>query len=155
TELERTRTQLESLNAERESNRSVTESAFAQADSARYEAESRQRAADEAARKLLESERELELQRLSVLDVISAGGNLRNQITQGEEHLASLDRDSERLRRECDEAIQEIESMGGRRGQITLEWESISEAVSSLSARISEVRAQIDTKRAAEVQARG
>src|SRR5262249_5308619 len=44
----------------------------------------------------------------------------------------------------------DAEAMGGRRGQITMEFESITESVNALSSRISEVRASLDEKRASE-----
>ncbi|HEX7958373.1 MAG TPA: chromosome segregation protein SMC, partial [Terriglobales bacterium] len=153
-ELERTRTQLESLHQERATNRTSLWSAASDVGTAKEQAEARQREADEAAHGLRDCEREQEVQRNSLLGMISGISNINNQIAQAEENISSLDRDAERLERESAAAVAEIEAMGGRRGQLTMEWESFSENVTGLSTRIAEVRNQIDEKRAAERESR-
>ncbi len=153
-EVGRTKAQLAALTQERESNQAVLDSAASDVMQARQQAEARQREADEAARALVACEKEQEVQRLTLLNVISGSGSLRNQITQAEENICSLERDSERLRRESESALAEIESMGGRRGQLAMEWDSLSDSIIGLSSRVSGVRSQIEQKRAAEAESR-
>jgi chromosome segregation protein len=153
-ELERTKVQLESLHEERAANRTSLWSAASDVARAKEQAEARQREADGATQNLRDCEHEQEVQRTSLLAMISGISNINNQIAQAEENISSLDRDAERLERESTAAMAEIEAMGGRRGQLTMEWESLSENVTGLSARIAEVRSQIDEKRTAERESR-
>ena len=153
-ELERTKIQLESLHEERATNRTSLWSAASDVAMAKEQAEARQREADDTTQRLRHCEREQEVQRTSLLALISGISNVNNQIAQAEENISSLNRDAERLERESAAAMAEIESMGGRRGQLTMEWESLSENVAGLTARIAEVRNQIDKRRAAERESR-
>ena len=70
------------------------------------------------------------------MDILSNANRVRNQITQNEESCAALDRESERLQREVAAAFGDIEAMGGKRGQLGLEFETESQRVTALSARI-------------------
>ena len=153
-ELTRTVAQLESLTHERETNRAILESAAADVAAAQSEAQMRREESSRAATAVSDMEHRQETARLSVMDIISNANRVRNQITQNEESCASLDRESERLQREVAMAFGDIEAMGGRRGQLGLEFESESQRVSALSGRIGEIRSQIDEKRAAETVAK-
>jgi len=75
---------------------------------------------------------------------------VRNQISQAEENMTSLDRESQRLEREIASARVDIEGFGGRRGQIAFEFESVTQSVTALGARIDETRSLIDSKRKEE-----
>ncbi|MBV9669786.1 MAG: chromosome segregation protein SMC, partial [Acidobacteriales bacterium] len=79
---------------------------------------------------------------------------LRSQTAQGEEHCANLERERERIEREIANSLTEIESFGGRRGQLDMEFESVTERVQSLGSRIQEIRTSLDEKRAEETEAK-
>jgi chromosome segregation protein len=149
-ELGRTTTQLESLLQERETNHGILESAAADVAAAQHEAQIRQQESSQAAAAVADLERQQDARRLTVLDIMSSANRVRNQITQGEENMAALDRESDRLQREITAAFADVESMGGRRGQLGLEFETESQRVSALSDRIGDIRGQINEKRAAE-----
>src|SRR5437764_9360441 len=85
---------------------------------------------------------------------MSSASQVRNQITQAEEHIASLDREMLRLEREISTAYTDIENFGGRRGQIAFEFESVTQTVNALAARIDDIRAQIAAKRNEEDEAK-
>ncbi len=149
-ELERAQTQLISLVEEVQTNRRFVESAASEVASAQHEWQSLQQASQEAAIALSDVERQQEARRQSVMEVMSSASQVRNQITQAEEHITSLERESQRLERETAAAQLDIESFGGKRGQIAFEFESITQTVSALGARIQDVRGQIDSKRREE-----
>ncbi len=149
-ELARTVEQLESLLKERESNSSVLETAASDVATAQHEAQQRQVESQQAAMALAEMERRQDAKRSSIMEFFSAANQVRNGIIQAEEHSASLDRESERLQREIAAAGLDIENMGGRRGQLGLEFETESQRVGALDARIAEVRGQINQKRGEE-----
>ena len=102
----------------------------------------------------MEVERNQEQQRRQMLEAVNAASGVRNRITQAEERIAALERESERLQTELNSANQQVESFGGQRGQISLEFESATELSRSLAARLAEARAQIAEKRAAEIEAK-
>ncbi|MCU1308995.1 MAG: condensin subunit Smc, partial [Candidatus Angelobacter sp.] len=149
-EFTRTTAQLESLVQERETNRGILDSAAADVAGAQHEAQLRQQESTQAAAAVADIERQQDARRLTVLDIMSNANRVRNQITQGEENMAALDRESDRLQREISAAFADVESMGGRRGQLGLEFETESQRVSALSERIGEIRGQLNEKRAAE-----
>jgi chromosome segregation protein len=153
-ELSRTTEQLASLTQEREANRAVLESAAADVAAAQAEAQRRQQEATQAATAVADLERQQDARRLSIIDIMNAAHRERNQIAQGEAQIAALDHETERLRREIAGAMADVESMGGRRGQVGLQFESESERVNALNTRILDVRYQIETKRAAETDAK-
>ncbi len=132
-ELERAQSNLLSLTQELQTNRQFAESAAA-----------------EVAASLSDIERQQEARRSSVMEVMSSVSQVRNQISQAEENMTSLDRESQRLEREIASARVDIEGFGGRRGQIAFEFESVTQSVTALGARIDETRSLIDSKRKEE-----
>jgi len=149
-ELERSQNNLLSLTQELLTNRQFAESAAAEVATAQHEWQTRQQEAQTAARSLSDMERQQEARRSSVMEVMSSVSQVRNQISQAEENLTSLDRESQRLEREIASARVDIESFGGRRGQIAFEFETVTQSVTALGARIDEARSQIDSKRKEE-----
>ena len=117
-------------------------------------ATSARRSRKQAAQRLMEVERNQEQQRRQMLEAVNAASGVRNRITQAEERIAALERESERLQMELNSANHQVESFGGQRGQISLEFESATELSHSLAARLAEARAQIAEKRAAEIEAK-
>lgn len=149
-ELERAEAQLASLENELRANREFAESAASEVAAAQHEWQLKQQESQAAATALADVERQQEARRGAVLQVMSSASQTRNQIIQAEEHIASLDREAQRLDREIAAAQVDIESFGGKRGQIAFEFESINQTIAALGTRIHEVRGQIESKRAEE-----
>ena len=146
--------QLQRLEDELASNQQIVESAAADVASAQQERDQRQSESQQAARRLMEVEQEQERQRRQMLEAVNATSGIRNRVTQAEERIAALQRESERLQQELNSANLQVESFGGQRGQIGLEFESATELSRSITARLAEARAEIAEKRAAEVEAK-
>jgi chromosome segregation protein len=146
--------QLRRLEDELSANQQVLESAAADVASAQQERQQRQSESQQAAQRLMEVERNQEQQRRQMLEAINAASAVRNRITQAEERIHALQAESERLQQELNSSNQQVESFGGQRGQISLEFESATELSRSIAARLAEARAQIAEKRAAEIEAK-
>ncbi len=146
--------QLRRLEDELSANQQVLESAAADVASAQQERQQRQSESQQAAQRLMEVERNQEQQRRQMLDAVNAASGVRNRMTQAEERIAALQREAERLQAELSSANHQVETFGGQRGQISLEFESATELSRSIAARLAEARAQIAEKRAAEVEAK-
>jgi chromosome segregation protein len=142
--------QLARLQSELETNRATLESANADVAAAQQELQQRQQDAAAAAAWLMDVERQQEQRRDSILQAVSAASAVRNRITQAEERMAALDREAQRLRDETSVANQQLESFGGQRGQLGLEFESSSQRVNALTAQLSEIRQNLEGKRGAE-----
>jgi len=142
------------LQQELETDRATLESANADVANAQQELQQRQQEAAGAAASLLEVERQQEQCRDAILQTVSTASAVRNRITQAEERIAALDRDSQRLRDETSAAHQQLESFGGQRGQLGLEFETASQCVAALTAQIAGTRDQLEVKRAAETDAK-
>jgi chromosome segregation protein len=151
-ELERTRARVDELSAEEANNRAVLESAAADVELAEQQHRFEQEQAAKAGNQLADLERHQEHRRRLVFEEMSAVTKVRSEIAQTEEHLASLAAQSSRLQAEAQATTAEVEALGGRRGQVTMEFESINETVSALSARITEVRSSLEEKRALELE---
>ncbi len=99
----------------------------------------------------MEVERQQEQRRDAILQAVSAASAVRNRITQAEERMAALDREAQRLRDETSAANQQLESFGGQRGQLGMEFESASQRVNALTRTDRRDRARmLEEKRAAE-----
>jgi chromosome segregation protein len=153
-ELESAHARLTSLEAELLSNRQFAESAASEVAAAQHEWQVRQQEAQAATTTLGDAERQQEARRQLVLDGMSSAAQVRNQMIQAEEHIAALDRETERLQRELSAAQIDMEGFGGRRGQIAFEFESITQTTNALAARIDEVRGEIEGKRKDEEAAK-
>ena len=75
----------------------------------------------------MQVERQQEQRRDAILQAVSAASTVRNRITQAEERIVALDREAQRLQGEITAAKQQLESFGGQRGQLGLEFESASQ----------------------------
>jgi chromosome segregation protein len=149
-DLERARAQLLSLTEEVRANRSFAESAASEVAAAQHEWQALQQASQESAIALADLERQQEARRHNVMEVMASASQMRNQIIQAEEHITALERESQRLERESAAAQLDIESFGGKRGQIAFEFESVTQTVAVLGGRIEDVRGQIESKRREE-----
>ncbi|MGC2321741.1 MAG: chromosome segregation protein SMC, partial [Terriglobales bacterium] len=151
-DLARAEAQMSDLDAELEVNRRVLATAAANAADGQAEAAARQQEAVEAAVALAEMEQQQEQRRVEIMEVAAAAAEVRNLITQAEEHRASLDREATRLEQEIAVAIAAMESSGGRRGQLTLEFESVSQRVAWLGLQIESTRQELETTRGEETE---
>jgi chromosome segregation protein len=150
TEIGSVQEQFVRLQQELETNRATLQSANADVASAQEELQQRQHEAAAASASLADVERQQEQRRDAILQSVSLASAVRNRITQAEERMAALDRETQRLQHETSAANQQLESFGGQRGQLGLEFESASQRVSALAAQISEIRQSLDEGRAAE-----
>ena len=123
-ELEQTRTQMAGIEEERAQHRSFLETAAGEAHAFRQKVEERQQQARAAAEEVFTAERELEAARRHAMHLLTLSGNARNYIAQGEESLAALEREAERLDGEIGQARNELERLGVESGQSRSRFES-------------------------------
>ena len=153
-EIGNTEEQLGRLQQEIETDRATLESASADVAGAQQELQQRQQEASAAAASLVEIEQQQEQRRNAILQAVSTVSAVRNRITQAEERIAALDREFQRLNDETATAQQQLESFGGQRGQLGLEFESASQRVNALAEQITGTRQQLEDKRTAETDAK-
>jgi chromosome segregation protein len=149
-ELAQAHNRLTALEEERDGHQEVLDSAAADLAAAQQEYNLSQQEAAHAAINLALLEGEQESHRTAILEAVGAASNLRNQLTQSEERLAGIGREEQRLRSEIATASSQSETFGGQRGQIALEFESVSQRASGLTAEIANLREALDGKRSAE-----
>ena len=153
-ELLSTEEQLARHQQELAANRGILESANTDVARAQSELEQQQQEASTTAETLMDVERQQELRRSSILQAVSAASAVRNRITRAEERIAALDREARRLEKESTTSQQQLESFGGQRGQLGLEFESASQRVEAVSTQIDETRFMLGKVRAAETSAK-
>jgi chromosome segregation protein len=153
-ELAQARHRLTALEAERESNRQILESAAADLAAAQCDLALCQHDAAAAAASLAEIECQQEESRVAIFDNVSSASRLRNQLAQAEERLAGADRDARRLETEIANASIQVEAFGGQRGQIALEFESVTQRVTGITEEISQLRRLIEQKKLDETRAK-
>jgi len=153
-ELEGAQEHLVSVTAERETQRNFLESAASETGEARERTRQKQEVVREAIAAVGAAEQQSEAARRLAAQLLSQLGQARNQITQGEESLASLQREAERLGVEMESARRDLEALGAERGQISLTFESVTETLRRVEAEIASLRAEIEARRAEEEQAR-
>ena len=149
-ELAQAHARLMALEEERDGHRQLLDSAARDLASAQQEYNLSQQETAHAAINLALLEGEQEAHRTAILEAVGGASNLRNQLTQSGERLAGIGREEQRLRSEIATASSQAESFGGQRGQIALEFETVSERASALAAEIASLRAILDAKRSAE-----
>ncbi len=149
-ELEQTRTQLSGIDEERKQQSTFMETAASEAKAFRQKVEERQQEARTAAEEVFTAERELETNRRHVMHLLTLAGNARNQTAQGEESLAALEREAERLESEMGRAQTEMESLGARSGEAGLRFASATETLKRLEAEIASLRESLQAHRAEE-----
>jgi chromosome segregation protein len=153
-EVTQARQRLAALETERDSNRQILESAAADLAAAQQELAQCQEEATAAANALSELEKQQESSRAAVLETVASASDLRNQLTQAEERLAAVEREGQRLHSEIVNADSQLEAFGGQRGQLALEFETVSQRVAALTEEIAHTRQLIETKRQAEHEAK-
>src|SRR5207244_2576619 len=109
-----------------------------------------QQEAAAAAANLAELERHQEDSRVGIMEVVAAAANLRNQLTQAEEHLAAVNRETGRLDAEIAGANSQVAAFSGQRGQLAFEFESVSQRLAGITEEIGQARDLLESKRLAE-----
>jgi chromosome segregation protein len=153
-EIEVTRTQLKGIAEERTQQRAFLDSAAGEAKAFRQNVEARQLEARTAAEEVFTAERQLEASRRHAMHLLTLAANARNHTAQGEESLAALEREADRLEAEIGQARNELENLGVQSGQARLRFESAAETLARLEAEISALRAQLQASRTEESQQR-
>ena len=149
-ELAQAQSRLSQLEAERASHRQILQSAAAEVAHAQQELALCQREASAAANALAELERQQEESRAAIIENVATAANLRNQLTQAEERLAAVDREGRRLQLELTAGTSQVEAFGGQRGQLAIEFETVSQRVAALTEEISQTRQVLDGERREE-----
>jgi len=72
---------------------------------------------------------------VAIFDTVSSASRLRNQLAQAEERLGGADREARRLETEIRNANLQVDAFGGQRGQLALEFETVSQRVVELRRR--------------------
>jgi chromosome segregation protein len=141
---------LMALEEERKGHRHILDSATADLAAAQHELALSQQETTGAAAGLAALELEQESCRAAILEAVGAASNLRNQLTQSQERLAGMDRDELRLRTEIAIAASQSDAFGGQRGQLELEFETVSQRVGGLAGEIADLRRALESKRTEE-----
>ena len=149
-ELVQAQARLTALEAERDGHQQLLDSAAADLAAAQQELALSQQETACAATNLAMLEQEQESHRAAILEAVGGASNLRNQLTQSQERLAGIGREEQRLQTEIATATSQSETFGGQRGQIALEFESVSQRASGLAAEIATLRETLENKRTAE-----
>jgi chromosome segregation protein len=149
-ELEQTRAQLSAIAEERAQQKSFLETAAEEARAFRRQVEARQQEARTAAEGVFASERELESSRRHVMHLLTLAGNARNHTAQGEESLAVLEREAERLEIEMGRARGELENLGAQSGEARQRLAAAAEALQRLEEEIASLREALQSRRAEE-----
>jgi chromosome segregation protein len=149
-ELEATGTQLNGIAEEREQQKLFLETAAGEARSFREQVEARQQQARAAAEAVFVSERQLESSRRHAMHLLTLAGNARSHTAQGEESLAALEREGERLESEMHQASNEQESLGIEGARVREKHRSAIDALNRLEAEIAALRETLQARRAGE-----
>jgi chromosome segregation protein len=153
-ELGQVEAKTELLQAECESDRQVVESVQVEVAEAQQQLSARQHDATAATEGLAGLEKQQEMRRVSILEAANAAAMVRNRITQAEAQMVSLEREAQRLSGEIDSSQVQLESFGGERGQLALEYESVSQRVQGLIEQIGDNRQQLEERRRAEAESK-
>jgi chromosome segregation protein len=153
-ELAQARHRLTALEAERDSNREILDSAAADVAAAQEELAQCQQEVAAASNALAELEHQQEESRVAIMEVVAVASNLRNQLTKAEERLAAVDREAQRLQAEKATANSQMEAFGGQRGQLALEFETVSQRIAGLTEELAHARHALQSKRHAETEAK-
>jgi chromosome segregation protein len=146
-ELSQALLRLTTLVAEHDSNRQILDSATSDVADAHAEVVQCQQEVLDATNALVAMEQRQEESRVAIMEAVASTANLRNQLTQAEERMAAVDREAQRLQTEMASANSQVETFGGQRGQIAIEFETVSQRVSGLGEEISQTRQLIESKR--------
>jgi len=151
-ELGQVQARLVALEEELNSNRLLLDSAAADVAAAQLDMDAAQQQASSTNVTLADLERQQEQSRIAILESVSAVSNLRNQLTQAEERMAAAGREAQRLESEMAAANAQAETFGGERGQLAIEFESVSQKVAALTDELTQTRDLLAVKRRQEAE---
>ncbi len=151
-ELTAAQTRLAALEEERNGHQQVLDSAALHLAAAQQEHNLSLQETATASINLAMLEHEQEAHRATILESVGQASNLRNQLTQSEERLAGIGREEQRLQSEIATASSQSETFGGQRGQIALEFETVSHRATGLATEIAALRETLENKRSAETE---
>ena len=146
-ELEQTRTQLHGIAEERAQQHTFLETAAGEARAFRQQVEARQHEARTAAEEVFTAERQLESSRRHAMHLVTMAGNARNHMAQGEESLAALEREAERLASEIGQAQTERENLGVENGEARARFETAADTLKRLENEIAALREALQAQR--------
>jgi len=149
-ELEQTQAQLGGIAEERAQQHSFLETAASEARAFRQKVEARQQEARGAAEEVFNAERQLESSRRHAMHLLTLANNARNSTAQGEESLAALEREADRLEAEMGQSRNELENLGVQSGQARLSFESANETLRRLESEIIALRESLQARSAEE-----
>ncbi|MEO7029666.1 MAG: chromosome segregation protein SMC [Acidobacteriaceae bacterium] len=153
-ELGSARAQLETLSGEREQQRSFLENATAEAEVSHANAQQQAQQANDAVHALAAAEQQTEERRRNAMHVMQRAAQAGNEEAQAGAALSGLERESERLASESENARIELEALGLQRGQIALSFEGVIERLQRLEADINELRQRTDARRGEETESK-
>jgi len=151
-ELGQVQARLVAVEEELNSNRLLLDSAAADVAAAQLDMDAAQQQASSTNVTLADLERQQEQSRIAILESVSAVSNLRNQLTQAEERMAAAGREAQRLESEMAAANAQAETFGGERGQLAIEFESVSQKVAALTDELTQTRDLLAVKRRQEAE---
>jgi chromosome segregation protein len=153
-ELEQARQHLDGLSSEREGQRIFLETAAAEAEEFRQQAQLKQQQVRDAAQAVGTAEQKLEAQRRLATQLLQQAAQARNQTAQAEESLAALEREANRLATEMTSAQRDLNALGVERGQLSMNFESVTATLGRLEQEIGELRSEAAAKRSEETEIR-
>ncbi len=153
-ELSQAKQHLDGLTAEREAQRAFLETAAAEAEGFRRQAQQKQQQVRDAAHAVGIAEQSLENGRRQSVQLLQQAAQARNQTSQAEESLAALEREATRLATEMATTRRDLDSLGAERGQLSMNFESVTATLERLEQEISQLRAEIAAKREEESAAK-
>ena len=145
---------MDGLTTEREGQRSFLETAAADAANFRQQAQQKQQQVRDAAQAVGAAEQKLESGRRQAMQLLQQAAQARNHTAQAEEALAALEREASRLATEMAAAHRDLEALGAERGQLSMNFESVTSTLERLEKEIAELRAEIAAKRTEESEAK-
>ncbi len=153
-ELAQAKQHLDGLTAEREGQRGFLQTAASDAEGFRQQAQQKQQQVRDTAQAVAVAEQKLESGRRQAIQLLQQAAQARNQTSQAEESLAALEREASRLATEMATARQDFDALGAERGQLSMNFESVTAALERLEQEIAQLRSQVAAQRVAESEAK-
>jgi chromosome segregation protein len=153
-ELGQAKQHLDGLTDERDGQRSFLETAAAEAANFRQQAQQKQQQVRDAAQAVAIAEQKLESGRRQAMQLLQQAAQARNQTAQAEEALAALEREASRLATEMTAAHRDLDALGAERGQLSMNFESVTATLERLEQEIAELRVEATAKRSEEAEAK-
>jgi chromosome segregation protein len=154
TEMEQTKKQLSSIAEERKQQQGFLETAAGEAKAFREKVAAHQQEARTGAEEVFAAERQLETSRRESMRLLTLANNARSHTAQGEESLAALEREAERLQAEISQAGNELDNLNAKSSETKLRFESAAETLKRLESEIAALHESLQARRAEETALR-